>query len=137
MKGFDVLIKIDDKIVGAQINADLRRSAQTSDISNLIALDWADSLVHLKNWSVDCRGAYVVDDEGLEALEEAFAKGAEVSLQVESPSLRYEGKAIITNFPIGAMFNKDMTYQLTFVGKGELKKIRERDPGLVGYCLDV
>lgn len=137
MKGFDVLIKVDDTPVAAQINADLRRSATTSDISNLIALDWADSLVHLKNWSVDCRGAYVVNDEGLEALEDAFAKGAEVELLLESPSLKYKGKAIITNFPIGAMFNQDMTYQLTFVGKGELKKIRERDPGLIGYCLDV
>lgn len=137
MKGFDILVKIDGKAVAAQINADLRRSATTSDISNLIALDWADSLVHLKNWSVDCRGAYVVNDEGLEALEDAFAKGADVELLLESPSLKYKGKAIITNFPIGAMFNKDMTYQLTFVGKGELKKIRERDPGLIGYCLDV
>lgn len=137
MKGFDVLIKVDNKIVGAQVNADLRRAATTSDISNLIALDWADSLVHLKNWSVQCSGAYVVDDEGLEALEDAFAKGAEVELQIESPSLKYNGKAVITNFPIGAMFNKEMTYQLTFAGKGELKRIIERDPGLIGYCLDV
>lgn len=137
MKGFDVLIKIGGQAVGAQINADLKRSAQTSDISNLIALDWADSLVHLKNWSVDCRGAYVVNDEGLQALEDAFAKGAEVELQIEAPSLKYNGKAVITNFPIGAMFNKDMTYNLTFMGKGELKRVRERDPGLIGYCLNV
>lgn len=137
MKGFDVLIKIGGQPVGAQINADLKRSAQTSDISNLIALDWADSLVHLKNWSVDCRGAYVVNDEGLQALEDAFAKGAEVELQIESPSLKYSGKAVITNFPIGAMFNKDMSYSLSFLGKGELKRVRERDPGLIGYCLDV
>lgn len=137
MKGFDVLIKIGGRPVGAQINADLRRTATTSDISNMIALTWADSLVHMKNWSVDCRGAYVVDDEGLEALEDAFAKGAEVELQLECPSLKYNGKAVITNFPVGATFDKDMTYNLTFVGKGELKKVRERDPGLVGYCLDV
>lgn len=137
MKGFDVLITINGKPVGAQLNADLRRAAITSDISNLIALDWADSLVHLKNWSVQCTGAYVVDDEGLEALEDAFAKGAEVELQIESPSLKYNGKAVITNFPIGAMFNKDMTYNLTFTGKGPLERIIERDPGLIGYCLDV
>lgn len=137
MKGFDVLITINGKPVGAQLNADLRRAAITSDISNLIALDWADSLVHLKNWSVQCSGAYVVDDEGLEALEDAFAKGAEVELQIESPSLKYKGKAVITNFPIGAMFNKDMTYNLTFTGKGSLERIIERDPGLIGYCLDV
>lgn len=137
MKGFDVLIMINDKPVGAQANASLRRAATTSDISNLIALDWADSLVHLKNWTVDCSGAYVVDDEGLVALEEAFAKGAEVELRIESPSLKYHGKAVITNFPIGADFNKEMTYNLSFVGKGELKRVRERDPGLIGYCLDV
>lgn len=137
MKGFDVLIKIHGQPVGAQMNATLKRSAQTSDISNLIALDWADSLVHLKNWSVDCNGAYVVNDDGLDALEEAFAKGAEVELQVESPSVKFNGKAVITNFPLGAMFDKDMTYNLSFLGKGELKRVRERDPGLVAYCLDV
>lgn len=137
MKGFDVLIKIGGQVVGAQINANLRRTASTSDISNLIALDWADSLTHLKSWSVECNGAYVVDDSGLEALEDAFAKGAEVQLQIEAPSIKFNGNAVITNFPIGAMFNKDMTYNLTFVGKGELKRVRERDPGLIGYCLDV
>ena len=137
MKGFDVLILIGGKPVGAQINADLRRTATTSDISNLIALDWSDSLVHLKNWSVNCNGAYVVDDDGMEALEDAFAKGAEVELQLKAPSFEYKGKAVITNFPIGANFNKDMTYQLSFVGKGELRRIIEKDPGLIGYCLDV
>lgn len=135
MKGFDVLIKIGNVPVAAQINADLRRSATTSDISNLIALDWADSLVHLKNWSVDCRGAYVVDNEGMEALEEAFAEGADVELWIESPSLKYKGRAVITNFPIGAMFNQDMTYQLTFVGKGELTRVVEKDPALRAYVL--
>lgn len=135
MKGFDVLIKVGGQPVGAQINADLRRSATTSDISNLIALDWSDSLVHLKNWYVDCRGAYVVNDEGLEALEEAFAKGAEVELNMENPSVKYMGKAVITNFPIGAIYDKDMTYQLSFTGKGELKRIVEQDPGLREYVL--
>lgn len=135
MKGFDVLIKVGEVAVAAQINADLRRAATTSDISNLIALDWADNLVHLKNWSVDCRGAYVVNDEGLDLLEEAFAEGAEVSLEIQSPSLTYKGKAVITNFPIGAMFDKDLTYQLTFVGKGELKRFIEEDPGLREYVL--
>lgn len=137
MKGFDVLIMIHGHPVGAQINADLRRTATTSDISNLIALDWSDNLVHLKSWQVDCRGAYVVNDDALDALEEAFAKGAEVELSIKSPSLEYKGKATIINFPIGALFNKDMTYQLTFAGKGALERVIERDPGLVGYCLDV
>lgn len=135
MKGFDVLIKVGEVAVAAQINADLRRAATTSDISNLIALDWADNLVHLKNWSVDCRGAYVVNDEGLDLLEEAFAEGAEVNLEIQSPSLTYKGKAVITNFPIGAIFDKDLTYQLTFVGKGELKRFVEEDPGLREYLL--
>ena len=137
MKGFDVLVTIDGKPVAAQLNADLRRAATTSDISNLIALDWADSLVHLKSWSVQCTGAYIVDDEALMALEDAFAKGADVELKIESPSLKYKGKAVITNFPIGATYNKDMTYNLTFIGKGPLERIIERDPELIGYCLDV
>ena len=137
MKGFDVLIMVHGQPVGAQINADLRRTATTSDISNLIALDWSDNLVHLKSWTLDCRGAYVLNDDGLSELEEAFTRGAEVELSIKSPSIEFKGKATITNFPIGALFNKDMTYQLTFAGKGPLEKVIEFDPGLVGYCLDV
>lgn len=136
MKGFDILIKVNGQVVGAQINADLQRQASTTDISNLIALDWKDVLVHQKTWKVDCRGAYILNDKGLAELETAFVEGASVELEVSSPELKFTGEAVIINFPIGATYNKEMTYSISFLGKGPLARERERDPGEIGYCLN-
>lgn len=137
MKGFDCLLSIGGVAVGAQINADLARGSQTSDITNRIALDWQESLVHTKWWRVTCNGAYVLNDEGLKALEDAFIAGSEVTILLKAPGLKFSGKGVIINFPIGAVFNKEMTYSIQLQGTGELKRELEIPPEEIGHFLEV
>ena len=40
MKGLDILIYINGKVVGAQASAQLNRTTKIVDISNKITLDW-------------------------------------------------------------------------------------------------
>lgn len=137
MKGFDCLLSIEGIAVGAQINADLARGSQTSDITNMIKLDWQDSLVHTKWWRVTCNGAYVLDDAGLKALEEAFLAGSQVSVLLKAPGLKYSGKGVIINFPVGAQYNQALTYNIQIQGTGELKQELEIPPEEIGHFLNV
>ena len=122
MRGFDCLLSIGGKEVAAQINADLKRGATASDVSNRITMDWQESLPGLKNWSVTCNGAYVVNDAALVALEDAFVNHTIIDLSLKSDVMNYHGKAFIVAFPIGAQFNKDVTYTVQLQGTGALER---------------
>lgn len=123
MRGFDCLLSIGGKEVAAQINADLKRGATASDVSDRIAMEWQESLPGLKNWAVTCNGAYVVNDEALIALEDAFVNHTIIDLSLKSDVMNYHGKAFIVAFPIGAQFNKDVTYTVQLQGTGALERI--------------
>lgn len=137
MKGFDVLLTIANEPVAAQIDATLQRGATTSDISNMITLDWQDYLIHNKYWRVNCNGAYVVNDKAMDSLEKAFAAGASIQVELSSPTVSFKGEGVLIDFPIGADFNKDTTYRLTIQGKGALTREVPDEPREVGYCLEV
>jgi predicted secreted protein len=120
MKGLDVLLKVGDEPVAAQQDAKLTRGTRTADISDKIELKWDDFAAGAKYWSIQCSGAYVLDDKGLKALETAFLNGEVIEVTLSNG---YIGKAIITSFPIGATFNKDVTYSLVLQGKGALEEV--------------
>lgn len=122
MRGIDCLLSIAGKAVAAQSDASLNRQAALNDISDRIAMDWQSSLPGLKAWSVNCSGAYISDDEALAALEDAFAKGTKIEVLLSSDSISYKGEAYIMSFPVGATFNKDVTYTIMLQGVGALTK---------------
>ena len=123
MKSLNVLLSIDGKAVAAQQNARLNRQARLADITDRIALEWEDYLAGTRAWTVTCDGAYVIDDEALDTLEQYFIEGKPLEVKITNESnLTYTGKAIITSFPIGATYNKDVSYSLTLQGKGALSK---------------
>lgn len=122
MRGFDCLLSIGGKVVAAQINVTINRNTKVSDITNRIEMTWENYLSTTRNWSIQCNGVYVIDDASLVALEKAFSTGGELDVTLDSGTVRYAGKAFITSFPIGAQYNKDVTYTIHLQGKGELIK---------------
>lgn len=122
MRGFDCLISIADHPVAAQVNASLDRNTDTADITDNITMQWKESLSNLKEWRVACNGAYVADDEALAALEDAFLNNSIVNIKLKSSEISYVGKAYIVSFPIGAQYNGDITYNISFLGSGPLQK---------------
>lgn len=122
MRGFDCLLSINGKAVAAQINATINRNTKVQDITNRIEMKWENYLSGTRGWTVQCNGAYVTDDSGLLALEEAFTMGKDIDVELKSDKITYKGKAFITSFPIGASYNKDVTYAIHLQGKGELAR---------------
>jgi len=85
-------------------------------------MEWQESLPGLKSWTVTCNGAYVVNDEALIALEDAFVNHTIIDLSLKSDVMNYHGKAFIVAFPIGVQFNKDVTYTVQLQGTGALER---------------
>ena len=119
-RSVDVVIYLDNYPLGGQQGANLVRQAQVIDITNKINAEWSESLSGTKSWSIVCTGLYIVNDNSFALLEDAFMnnKPVEVSINVGSQQLR--GKALITEFPLSAVFNKEFKYNLRLLGTGAL-----------------
>lgn len=131
-KGLDFLVLVNTgtssapsfKPIAAQRGATLNRSAETLDITSKATEGWKESLAGLKEWSIDADGLLVESDEGFKALEDAFMDSEKIKIQLQTASgNKYEGDAIITDFPIEAPYDDVATYSLSFTGAGKLAKI--------------
>lgn len=123
MKGFNCLLYVGESPVGAQINADLRRSTSSSDITNMIEMDWEETLPRLKSWGVNCNGMYMVDNDSFNLLEEAYFNSSLINVKLQSPSITFEGEGYITSFPVGAAYNDGISYNITIQGSGPLTRV--------------
>ena len=131
MKGLDVLIKVnvgtaespEYVAVGAQRGASLSRSAETLDKTSKDSDGWQESLAGLKSWSISTDGLLILDDEGYEALENAYMMNENVLVQFSTKSgAMFEGDAIITAIDLDAPYDDLISYTAEFQGSGALKK---------------
>lgn len=131
MRGLDVLIKVNVGTadtpeyiaVGAQRGASMSRSAETLDKTSKDSDGWQESLAGLKSWTISTDGLLILDDEGYEALEDAYMMSENVLVQFSTKSgTMYEGEAIITTIDLDAPYDDLTSYTAEFQGAGELKK---------------
>lgn len=119
-RSIDVVVYLDNYPLGGQQGATLVRQAQVIDITNKINGDWSESLTGTKSWSITCAGLYVVNDKSFSLLEDAFMNNKQVEVSINVGSQQLKGKALITDFPLNAVFNKEFKYNLRLLGTGAL-----------------
>lgn len=130
-KGVDFVIKVNKgttelpeyvKVAG-QRGGKLNRSGDTIDVTTKDDEGWKNNRVGLLEWSIDGDGLVVVDDEGYKKIEEAFLNRQTVLVQfgVES-GLCFEGEAVITDFPLDAPYDDELSYSVKLQGCGALTK---------------
>ena len=119
-RSVDVVVSIDNYPLGGQQGASLVRQAQVINITNKINSEWAENLTGVKSWSVVCSGLYVVNDKSFSLLEDAFMNNKKVEVSINIGSQQLKGQAIITDFPLNAVFNKEFKYNLKLLGTGAL-----------------
>ena len=124
-RGLDIKISIGGQFLARQRCATLNRIAETIDITNKVSAGWKEMITSVKEWSIDCDGVFVAGDAALEQLETAFNNNTMVDVKVSDGTWGYQGKAIITDFPIDAPYDDAATYSLTLQGTGELKSAEE------------
>lgn len=122
-RGLDIILTIDNKVVGGQRNATLNREAETIDITNKVSGGWTENMTSVKSWSIEGDGIFVVDDAALDAIEQAFLDGSWVQVKVADDTWGYTGRGVITDFPIEANYDDAATYSITITGSGALTKV--------------
>ena len=127
--GVDVLLKVKKDsnfiVVGGQKGASLSRSAETIDVSDKTSGGWAESIMGLKSWGVDCEGFVTIGDEGYGLLEDAFDKreAIEVELKIGGEGgYTRTGKAVITDFPEEYQQDSAVSFSISLQGASPLTK---------------
>ncbi len=119
-KGIDVILKLNNQILGGQLNASLYQTAKSIDITNKIDDEWSRNLTSIKSWRVECGGMYVKSDLALQALRDSFMNNFPIAVEIKLDGARYHGNALITDFPLHAVYNNAYKYTVRLLGDGEL-----------------
>ena len=119
-RSIDTIIRLDGVALGGQQGANLIRQTEAIDITNRIAGDWTESLAGKKSWNVVCSGLYITNDRAFGLLEDAFMNNKTVEVLTSFGGSKMKGNAIITDFPLNSVFNKEFKYNIKLLGTGAL-----------------
>ena len=119
-RSVDVVVSLNNYPLGGQQGASFMRQAQVINITNKINSEWSENLSGTKSWSLSCSGLYVVNDKSFALLEDAFMNNKPVEVSINVGSQQLKGNALITEFPLNAVFNKEFKYTLKLLGTGAL-----------------
>ena len=120
MKSIDLILKVNDTIIGGQQSAILNRKNEIINITNRINDEWQENLAGTKTWSINCSGLYVIDALSLELLEDAFLNNKKLTVSFTVGNKKYEGECLIVDYPLNAIFNTQFKYSLKLLGTGQL-----------------
>ena len=125
IRGLEVLISIDGKVVGGQRGAALSMSADELDITDKTTEGYKAFLVGLKEWNISCDGLVVSGDTGYQALFTAFLNGDVVQVQFkqEDGTFGYQGPMVIASMDFDAQYDDAVTYSCELKGAGALSAI--------------
>ena len=125
-KGLDILIYAgtggSKQAIGGQKGCTLTMEADTIDVSNKNDFGWASTIGGAKSWSVACDGQFIADDQGQQALFDAFVAGTDVQVEMKNAaeSVYFAGKAAITSLEVDAQFDDVCTLSMELQGIGAL-----------------
>ena len=126
-RGLDILMYTgasDSKVaIGGQKGCTLSMEADSIDVSNKNDYGWTSTIGGAKSWSVACDGQFIADDQGQQALFDAFVAGTEVQVEMKNTgeSVYFAGKAAITSLEVDAQFDDVCTLSMELQGIGALK----------------
>lgn len=108
-------------LVGGQRGASLARTADSIDISHKTSGGWKSMKAGLRGWSIDLDGLVLLQDPGVQALEEAFMGGLEVHIKLEYPDGTVQtGWGSLTDFSMEAPHDGEASLKGTIEGNGAL-----------------
>lgn len=119
-RSIDTVIRLNGVALGGQQGANLIRQTEAIDITNRINGDWTKSLAGKKSWNIVCSGLYITNDRAFGLLEDAFMNNKTVEILISFGSTKLKGNAIITDFPLSSVFNKEFKYNIKLLGTGAL-----------------
>ena len=127
--GIDVILLANNKPIGGQMNARLRRMSKPIEITPPLNGDWREYLGGLRGWGVSCDGVYLLDNNVFLFLEQTFYSNDQISMIIRFNGVSYKGEALITDFPVNSHYNASVKYSIELLGTGPLIKINDNNEG--------
>lgn len=110
--------------IAGQRGATLNRSMDTIDTTSKDSEGFKENEAGFIEWSIDFDGLLIEDDAGYMKLEEVFLARKKVKVRFETAAgNKYEGHAILTDFPIEGPYDGEATYSGTLTGTGKYTKV--------------
>ena len=125
-RGLEILMytgtESNKKAIGGQKGCTLTMEAADIDVSNKNDFGWTSTIGGAKSWSVSCEGQFLTDDQGQQALMDAFVAGTDVDVELKNTgeTVYFAGKAQITSVEVDAQFDDVATLAVEFTGQGAL-----------------
>jgi TP901-1 family phage major tail protein len=110
--------------IAGQRGGTFNMSSDEIDLTSKDNYGFADRDYGVQDWSIDGDGVYIENDASHDAILDAFLAREVVTVRWQFPSgKRYEGEAIISDFPIEAPYDDVATYSITLLGKGAFREV--------------
>ncbi|MGL5460717.1 MAG: phage major tail protein, TP901-1 family [Cetobacterium sp.] len=105
--------------VGGQRGGKFNRSGDTIDVTTKDDIGWKNNRAGLLEWSIEGDGVMIENDEGFKLLEQKFLAREQVKVKIGYASgLAYEGMGVLTDFPLDAPYDDEVTYSIKIQGCG-------------------
>lgn len=124
-RSIDIAIHVNGRAVGGQQNAILSQQRSAIDITNKINPEWSESLSGTRTWSIRCNGLYVAGSNALAELQNAFLNDLDLTAVINIDGTQYQGKVLITDFPLNVVYNSGLKYNITLLGTGPLSPVEQ------------
>lgn len=131
--GASVIIKVNtDKgliPIGGQTGASISRNADTVEVTNKVSEGFREYVAGWKDWAIDCDAFVTLGDEGQTLLEDKFANGEAIEVNVRigddgnAKGITYSGSALITSLSTDLSQDDAVTYSLSLQGTGKLSRV--------------
>ena len=127
VKGIDFILEVQNGAdyiqIGGQQGATLNRSKETIEITSKDSQGWTEKVAGIKEWGIDADGLLILSNVGYQHLENSFMNDTKLKVRIGTLSgMRYEGEAIVTDFPLEAGYEDMATYSVTLEGCGALTR---------------
>ena len=110
--------------IGGQQGAFLNRETVTRDISVKANLGRTEFMILSDTWDIECNGFLKINDDGIELLHDAIFNRKYLKVKVTfSDGFTMEGDVLVKSFPVAVPNKGTVTYTLSLVGSGELRKV--------------
>ena len=118
--GNDIMVSLDDEVIGGQKDCSLNRESSTSDVTTKESGIWSEEEITGLSWSVDLSGFVTTDYEKFDKLQTAWRNAEQVDVKYGKPGRYEQGKAIITSLSTNSAAKDKTTYSLSLKGYGPL-----------------
>ncbi|PGR08517.1 hypothetical protein COA23_09045 [Priestia megaterium] len=124
VRGADILILVNNVVVGGQQSATISESVETVETTNKLTNGFKEFEYGFGEWKISADGIYVTGDAGFTALKNAMRSKTKVTVRIREEGVDVEeGTALVTSRDLEGKYDDSATYSVELQGTGALTAV--------------